>query len=340
MNYGKAIYTLAKGNTLASSKYASVSPEEQFGMIRKEIFEALGIDENCGKKAFRKAVRKNKVLVYEIVEEIVDNILENGDYQKDAFFNQFVELKTRARDEDNKFYVEGDRELTVVEYSGSHFDLNRKRYDIGASFGVEVKTFGIKVYEYFERIMVNQDFFSDLVADVAKAVNKKLTELAQDTFATAITNLPTTFKPLGGSLDTESAIELVQKVEGVNGATPVILGTKLALEKFQAKVLQTSEKSKDAINEVGFVREWQGTQCIELKQGIKNGTFEFTMDNNKIYVMASNTKLVKMYIEGDTEMKEIQDGVTNADRSVEYTIDFRAGACVAYSGMIGVIDLA
>src|SRR5574344_2027967 len=136
MNYGKSIYTLAKGNTLASSKYASVSPEEQFGMIRKEIFEALGIDENCGRKEFRKAVRKNKVLVYEIVEEIVDNILENGDYQKDAFFNQFVELRTRARDEDNKFYVEGDRELTVVEYSGSHFDLNRKRYDIGTSFGV------------------------------------------------------------------------------------------------------------------------------------------------------------------------------------------------------------
>ena len=60
MNYGKAIYTLSKGNTLASEKYATVSPQEQFNMIRKEIFEALGVDENCGRKAFKKAVRKNK----------------------------------------------------------------------------------------------------------------------------------------------------------------------------------------------------------------------------------------------------------------------------------------
>ena len=46
-------------------------------MIRKEIFEALGVDENCSRKVFRKAVRKNKVMVYEIMEEVVDNILEN-----------------------------------------------------------------------------------------------------------------------------------------------------------------------------------------------------------------------------------------------------------------------
>ncbi len=93
-------------------------------------------------------------------------------------------------------------------------------------------------------------------------------------------------------------------------------------------------------NNYGFMATWQGYPCLEIAQGHKVGTFNFTMDNNKLYALVGDCKLVKIYLEGETEVKEVSDGTTNADRSVDYTLQFKAGSSVAYSNMVASIELS
>ena len=96
----------------------------------------------------------------------------------------------------------------------------------------------------------------------------------------------------------------------------------------------------DDKNRAGLLPVWQGYACMEVAQGHKMGTFEFTMPNDKVYVIAGDERPVKLVLEGDTEVKEVADEFTNADGSLEQTVRFRAGVAVAYGGVIGQITLA
>ena len=334
----KIIYDTYKGNI--PTKFASVSKSERDEAIRKEIFEALGI-EGYERKAFRRAWRENKNKVYAIIEEVVNQVMVDGEYQKSAFFNQFVEIKNYALGDTGEFYVEGKNELIVQEFSGSHFDLRRQRIDAGQSFTVGMRDYGIKVYEYFERILSGRASIEELVVLLYEAIEKKLAEMAEATFMSAMTKLPATFK-VSGNYDEENILEMLAHLEAVNGEKPILVGPKMALRKLQGIVGgEWSDGMKQTRNEALVLPVWNSYSCMEIAQGHKLGTFEFTMDNNKVYAISgSNTKIVKMVLEGDTEVKEISDGTDNADRSLETAVTFKAGVAVAYNKMIGEIALA
>ena len=78
---------------------------------------------------------------------------------------------------------------------------------------------------------------------------------------------------------------------------------------------------------------------MEVAQGHKHGTFEFTMPNDKVYVIAGDERPVKLVLEGETEVKQVADEFMNADGSVEEVVRFKAGCAVAYGGVIGQITL-
>jgi hypothetical protein len=134
---------------------------------------------------------------------------------------------------------------------------------------------------------------------------------------------------------------MLAHVEASNGVRPTLVGTSVALQKLQGiSTIALSDGMAEAKNNIGYLPVWKGYTCMEISQGHKIGTFEFTMSNTDIYAVTGGDKLVKMVLEGTTEVKEISDGTTNADRSVEHTVAFKAGAGVAYNKMIGKISLA
>lgn len=332
------IYDNYRGNI--PTEYTSVSKEARNEAIKKEFFKVLGIEEYTTKKEFRRAWKAHKNEAYAIIEDVCDQVMLNGDYQKNTFFNQFVEVKNNVLGDKNEFYVEGENKLEFVEFSGSHFNLRRQRIDVGSSFSTEIRDFGVKVYEYFERVACGRCDFAKLVGLIADAMNDKLSEISQATFATAITNLPATFK-VTGSYSENDILTMLAHVEASNGVKPVLVGTSVALSKLQGKaIIPISDKMADQKNELGYLPVWNGYACMEIAQGHKIGTFTFTMDNTKVYALTGGDKLVKLYLEGDTEVIEVSDGSTNADRSVEQTVVFKGGCAVAYNKMIGEITVA
>lgn len=332
----RLIYDTHKGDI--PQKYSAMNKEARENAIRQEILDVLGL-EKFSKKEFRQAFRSKKAEVFSIIEDLADQVMADGEYKRNAFYDQFVEVKNLALGDKNEFYVEGKNTLQISEFSGSHFNLKRRRIDVGQKFSLEMRDFGISIYEELERIMSGRADFAKLVALVVDAVERHLAELAQATFASAITNLPTEFV-FNAQYNQDKIVELLTHVSSANnGVKPVLVGTATALAKLQGKsTIVVSSDMANEINAKGYLDVWQGYSCMELEQGHKVGSFEFTMPTNKVYALINGSKLVKVCLEGETMVKEVSDK-NNADLTEQYTIAYKAGAAVAYSNLIGEITL-
>lgn len=339
-NISQLIYDSYKGQI--PEKYAKLDKSLRENKIREKIYEALEMEysEKFDKKAFRQSFRENKNKVFRIIEDIADQVMIDGEYKKNEFINEFVEIKNLALGDKNEFYVDVKNQLEVAEFSGSHWDLKRRRVDVGNTFSVEMRDYGVKVYEEFERIMSGRADFAKLVEFVIAAVDKKIAEVAQATFAQAIENLPTEFN-ISGDYNKAKILSVIAHVEASTGVKPILVGTSLALGSMQdVTVTQVSNEMANERNTNGIMKNWFGYSCLELAQGHKVGTFEFTMSDNDIYVLTGGDKLVKVCLEGESIVKETADGTTNADMTSEYTLQFKMGSCVAYSNMVGRIQLS
>ena len=82
--YSQLMFDTAKGEEKVSTKDANYK-------IREIMFSVLGADENCSRKELRKAIRRHKIDVFEIIEETVENLLVSG-WGENPFFNEFVEI--------------------------------------------------------------------------------------------------------------------------------------------------------------------------------------------------------------------------------------------------------
>ena len=326
------------------SKFANVTASERDAAIREEFFNVLGLTEGYSKRAFRNAWRENKNKVYAITEEIAIQLLNNGDLEKDSFFNNFVEVRNLALGDSIEFIVEAENEIEFAEFSGSHMNLRRQRIENYGAFVPEMKEYGIRVYAYWEQVAAGRISFDVLVQKIALAMNKKLAEVAQATFADALKNLPTEFKVnAGGSgVEEEAVLEMLAHVEAANGVKPMLVGTEVALRKLTGIVTldRYSSNMKDTVNQNGLLDVWNGYVLMPIKQGHKMGTFEFTMDNDVIYALCGDEKPVKLALEGDVIIKEVGDGLTNADMSVEQGVSFKAGCGIQYNRLFGLIQLA
>lgn len=325
------------------SKFANVTASERDEAIRKEFFNVLGLTEGYSKRAFRNAWRDNKNKVYAITEEIAIQLLNNGDLEKDSFFNNFVEVRNLALGDSIEFIVEAENEIEFAEFSGSHMNLRRQRIENYGAFVPEMKEYGIRVYTYWEQVAAGRISFDVLVNKIALAMNKKLADVAQATFADALKNLPTEFKVnAGGRLEEEAVLEMLAHVEAANGTKPKLVGTEAALRKLTGvtDIAKYSSNMKDAVNENGLLSVWNGYVLMPIKQGHKLGTFEFTMDNEVIYALCGDEKPVKLALEGDVIVKEVSDGLTNADMSLEQAVSFKAGYGIQYNKLFGLIQLS
>ena len=324
-------------------KFANVTASERDEAIRKEFFNVLGLTEGYSKRAYRNAWRSHKNEVYAITEEIAIQLLNNGDLEKDSFFNNFVEVRNLALGDSIEFIVEAENEIEFAEFSGSHMNLRRQRIENYGAFVPEMREYGIRVYTYWEQVAAGRISFDVLVQKIALAMNKKLAEIAQATFADALKNLPTEFKVnAGGSINEAAVLEMLAHVEAANGVKPKLVGTEAALRKLTGvtDIAKYSSNMKDAVNENGLLSVWNGYVLMPIKQGHKLGTFEFTMDNEVIYALCGDEKPVKLALEGDVIVKEVSDGLTNADMSLEQAVSFKAGCGIQYNKLFGLIQLS
>ena len=327
--------------------YSSMDKQAREDAIRQELLNIMGL-EKFEKKAFRKAMRKPEVqvAVFEIIEEVVDENFKTDSDTLSRFAQLFCEVKNLALGDKNIFFVEGKHSLTVSEYSGSHMTSRRQRFESGQSFSLEMRNFIISVYVYVEQLLAGRQDLATLVMALNEAVAKKIDAIILTAFESGLTNLPASYK-VTGSYNEANILTMLDKLQAVNGGEkPRLIGTSAGLRKLQgienlATAGRLSEKMKDQVNEQFYMPVWNGYECVEITNTIKEGTIdELVLDSNRIYAVCGDEKICKVVFEGESMVKEnSSDNFYNADLTIDYTLAFKASACVAYSGIVGTITL-
>ena len=322
--------------------------------IMNTFRQAIGLSENASKQEVRKAIKKraNAQILFDLIEEIVPNLLKSG-WAESPFFKEFVEERYLEDGDQNIFYSEDNSILTVSKVSGNHWDLDRQRLGKGSTFSIETSTYGLAVYSEYEKLLCGLEDFATFVTKIYEAIDRFVNEAIYQSLMSAAEKLPGGADGAGqwvktGALDENTRgtlIQLVEDVQMATGATEVvIMGTKSALAKVTGlqNVDWVSNEMKNERHTTGKMGMWEGIRLVEIKQGFKlNDTKNYLVDDKILFVMpVMDNKFIKLVNEGEAEMREVQDNTLNQDMTYDYRYIFKMGVGVIVNLIFGVWILA
>lgn len=289
-------------------------------------------------KTLYQAYRRNKTVLFEIIEEIVtttigENVLDS------PFIDAFVEVKNRALGDNTAFYSEGGM-LSVASFAGNHWDTNRQSIDLGEEFTLPKEWYYIHVYDELERFLLGVASLDKLVDKVYKAINKYIQDRIYAQFQNVSNSVPAEFNVNG---NTEEALgdlcDLVQAAGGYGSLN--IAGTKSALRKLAGIVPDKyfADSMKEAKASSGSIAEWEGNKLMVIPQTLKSGTFELGLNNKQLFVMGGDVKPIKLEIIGDTRTVEYNAQQTN-DMTEGLQIQTQIGMGMILPPYFGVFNFA
>lgn len=300
---------------------------------RAAFTEILGTD-----KLTYQAWRKHKVEIFEIIEETLNQTLPDA-WDNSPFYNELVEVKNYLLGQKNEFVVEDDSVLIVSKFSGNHWDIDRQKLPSGKTFDVATEWFAIKVYDELERFLKGVTTLAKMFDKIQEALQKDIDARIYSAFNGAGTYLPTAFQETG-TLDKDTMIALADKVQTASGKSVRLAGTKTALAKLDNIIASEwiSEEMKKEKNTTGRVKVWEGFNTIEIPQTFNRGTYDFKVSDNVIYILPENYKPIKLYFEGDTRSREVDEN-GNHDQTITYELQTKMGIGVIFESLFGVYNL-
>ena len=327
-----------------------ITPKEANAKITAMFMNIIGCDENSSKAEIRKAIRKNQQVLFDIIEEVVPNLLQSG-WQDNPLFNEFVETRNIDIGDQNVFYTEDETILTVSKVSGNHWDLDRQRLGKGTTFSVATSWYGIAVYSEYEKLLTGLEDFATFVTKIYEAVDRFVNESIYEAFVSAASELPGGAGGAGqwvktgdlGDATKDAFMTLIEDVQMATGMDVVIMGTKAALSKLEGiqKIDWVSDEMKQERYTTGRLGYFEGTRLVEIRQGFKlNDTTHRLVNDKQLFIMpVGDNKFVKVVNEGQPEMRQVQDNVTNQDMTYDFRYMFKIGVGVQIGLRFGVWNI-
>jgi hypothetical protein len=306
--------------------YANQNPSD---VLRQALIAANG-----GSSKFdMKAMRRNKVEIFEIIEEILPILIQEG-LQGDEFFMNLVEQRQLSAGDTNEFIADDNSTFIVSEMADGIATPRRQR--IGAKRNVTIDTFvhGVRIFDELSRFLAGRVDWNQMVNKVAVAYQQKLLNDAYTAFSgitSTTTGLNSTY--IASGVYSESAVlDIVEHVEASTGKTASIVGTKAALRKCTSAI--QSEASKTELYNIGYYGKLAGVPMVSIKNRHAVGTDTFIFPDNKLFILASDDKPIKIVQSGETYISD-KDGSTNADMTMEYLMIDRYGVGLLINGKLG-----
>ena len=327
-----------------------ITVKEANAKITTMFKKIIGCDEKSSKAEIRKAIRKNQQVLFDLIEELVPNLLQSG-WQDNPFFNEFVEVRNIDIGDQNIFYTEDETILTVSKVSGNHWDLDRQRLGKGATFSIATSWYGIAVYSEYEKLLTGLEDFATFVTKLYEAVDRYVNESIYEAFLSAAAELPGGAGGAGQWVKTGDLTEvtkdtfmtLIEDVQMATGMDVVIMGTKSALAKLDGmrNIDWVSSEMKNERYTTGRLGYFEGERLVEIKQGFKlNDTTQKLVDDKQLFIMpVGDNKFVKVVNEGQPEMRQVQDNITNQDMTYDFRYMFKMGVGVQIGLRFGVWNI-
>lgn len=188
---------------------------------------------------------------------------------------------------------------------------------------VDWATFVQKIYEAMDK------YINDMVYQAVMSAGEKVLPSSQFNKTGALTT------------DTkDTLLELIEDVQAATGDEVVIMGTKSALSKLNAltDVNWISASMKEERHTTGRLGLWEGTRLVEIPQAFApNDTSKKLVDNKKLLIMpVADNRFIKIVNEGDEQIREISDGDTNMDKTIEYEYQRKMGIATIIGKKFGM----
>ena len=276
------------------------------------------------------AYRRNNIVLFEIIEEIV-NLTISNDVLECPFVENFVEVKNRALGDKTAWYSEGNTYLSVASFAGNHWDTNRQALDAGEEFTLPKEWVYIHIYDELERFLLGITNFEKFTDVIYKSFNKYIKERLYLQFQNIMSVVPVEFSKNGNSEEAVGQLcDLVQAAGGYGSLT--IAGTKAALRKLAGIIPDKyfADSQREAKASTGIIGEWEGNKLMIIPQVLKAGTFELALDESVLFVMGADVKPIKLEYIGDTRTQEVKDGRVNNDMTLELQVQ----TCLAIAMML------
>lgn len=282
-----------------------------------------------------KALRRNQVEMYEILEEILQNTVIEG-LPDDNFFKNFCEFKNLALGDQNSFYVPDNTMLVVSEIADGTQSLRRQRIDVGTDVAINTSWKGVKIYEHLTRLLSGRVDFNEMLAAIEKALRLKINDDVYTAFTGAFTGLPVGFTA-SGSFDENSLLAVIEHVEAATGKNALVAGTRAALRKVTTATV--ADAAKDDVYKMGYYGSFNGTPMVRIKQVHTVGTYTFKLSENDIYVTTGDEKPVKFVTEGEVRIIN-GDPMANADLTQESMTATKYGTGVVITDLYGKFEIS
>ena len=308
----------------------------------------MGLDEKASAKEIRKAIRRNKNEIFEVIEETVEDLLTSG-WQENEFFNDFVEVKNLAMDDANEF----ESARPVITFSNSSY-TPRPTQKVGTRNVSPIPSLCLSRSQWFPEILptVNTVLSSDwtkLVNKIYEAMDDYVNELVYKAVISAGSQvLPGSeqfYKTAALDKAAKSTfVTMVEDVQAANrGAEVVIMGTKAALSKLYdlSDVSWIAEEDKRDRRNLGRLGIWEGTRLIEIPQVFaKNDTTKKMVNSNVLLIMpVADNKFVKLVYEGDSQIKEVTDSTEKNDMTYEFKYLTKLGVATIIGRYFGTWNI-
>lgn len=328
-----------------------ITPKEANKKIVDKFNKIIGVNEKSTKAEIRKAIRRHQQVLFDLIEEVVPNLLQTG-WQENPFFNEYVEIRNIDIGDQNVFYTEDDTLLTVSKVSGNHWDIDRQRLGKGASFSVATSWYGIAVYSEYERLLTGAEDFATFVTKLYEAVDRYVNESIYQAMLSAAAQLPGGASGNGQWVKTGALtaaekgvfMQLIEDVQMATGMEVVIMGTKSALSRLEGMqdIDWVSEDMKVQRNTTGRIGYFEGIRLVELKQGFRlNDTTQYLIDDKQLFIMpVGDNRFIKVVNEGQPEMRQVNDNTEHQDMTYDFRYMFKMGVGVQIGLMFGVYNIA
>lgn len=316
---------------IAKGSLANYSKEDANQKLREALNKLTGSEDG---KFEPKKFRRNKLDVFEIIEEVIDARLEVDVREK---FKDFVDYRSVAFGDKLEFHPESDELFEVSKIAGGTNNLRAQRIEQGESYQIDTDWYGVLIYEELERFLAGRVDWVGLIEKVERSFEQRITADIFTAVKGAYNGLTAPYK-VTGVWDVDDFNELVEHVRAATGMNPMVIGTRVAVQK--AVPAYISDDMKNQRNSDGFFKEVDGITFGIIGQGHKPGTTEFAIDNNFLLVLPNgNEKIVKFVMEGEALVKEVTDQA-NADDGQNYTLRKKFGVGVEKSAKYGVYIFA
>lgn len=301
---------------------------------REEANEAIkkALEEACGGEWNFKNFRRNKLDVYEVLEEVLSIGL--GEILVDQF-NGFAETHDTNLGDTYEFVVEDNSLFRVASIADGNTDIRRQKV-FGKKVTVATEKLAIKVYS-------DLDLFMSGRIDWSKMVNRVMDSYAHEVGVRIYNAIYGSYSKLtapyafSGTFSEDKLAEMIAHVEAKTGQKAVVFGTKKALGKIASANI--SDKMKDELNVLGHYGVFQGTELMELPQAHIAGTDTFAVADDFLLIIPNGEKIVKIILEGDAYIYETAEGVRN-DEQKEFFFGRKVGVGVLVANNYAMYKLS